>query len=138
MTGVQTCALPIFMKKYADQIGGQYTEYNESLSVVIVPLSGGRFQTVIGSVKENALYNRKLITFTSKVCAYQSNIDMKMLLEQTAYFNYCRFVIKDGYVQVEAVSPLEAVSEETIKEMLQEVANLADQYEMKLTGTDIN
>jgi len=130
--------LTSFMKKYAEEIGGQYTEYNESLSVVIVPLSGDRFQTVIGSVKQNELYNRKLITFTSKVCAYQSSLDIRMLLEQTAYFNYCRFVIKEGYVQVEAVSPLEAVSEDSIKEMLQEVANLADQYEMKLTGTDIN
>jgi hypothetical protein len=130
--------LTAFMKKYSEEIGGQYTEYNETLSVVIVPLSGGRFQTVIGAIKQNELYNRKLITFTSKVCAFQSNLDIRMLLEQTAYFNYCRFVIKDGYVQVEAVSPLEAVSEETIKEMLQEVANLADQYEMKLTGADIN
>ena len=130
--------LTAFMKKYSDEIGGQYTDYNESLSVIIMPLSGGRFQTVIGSIKKNELYNRQLITFTSKVCAYQPEIDLRMLLEQTAYFNYCRFVIKDGYIQVEAVSPLEAVSEETIKEMLQEVANLADQYEMKLTGADIN
>jgi hypothetical protein len=130
--------LTAFMKKYSDEIGGQYTDYNDTLSVVIVPLSGGRFQTVIGSIKKNELYNRQLITFTSKVCAYQSSIDLRMLLEQTSYFNYCRFVIKEGYVQVEAVSPLEAVSEDSIKEMLQEVANLADQYEMKLTGADIN
>jgi len=130
--------LTAFMKKYSEEIGGQYTEYNESLSVVIVPLSGSRFQTVIGSIKENELYNRKLISFTSKVCAYQANVDVRMLLEQTAYFNYCRFVIKDGYLQVEAVAPMEAISEGTIKEMLQEVANLADQYEMKLTGVDIN
>ena len=130
--------LTAFMKKYSDEIGGQYTEYNESLSVVIMPLSGSRFQTVIGTIKENELYNRKLITFSSKVCAYQPNLDVKMLLEQTAYFNYCRFVIKDSYVQVEAVSPLEAVSEGSVKEMLQEVANLADQYEMRLTGVDVN
>lgn len=130
--------LTAFMKKYSDEIGGQYTEYNDSLSVVIVPLSGGRFQTVIGSIKKNELYNRHLITFTSKVCAFQANIDLRMLLEQTAYFNYCRFIIKEGYVQVEAVSPVEAGSEDNIKEMLQEVANLADQYELKLTGADIN
>jgi hypothetical protein len=130
--------LTAFMKKYSEEIGGQYTEYNETMSVVIVPLSGGRFQTVIGSIKRNELYNKKLITFTSKVCAYQSNLDIKMLLEQTAYFNYCRFMLKDGYIQIEAVSPLEAISEDSIKEMLQEVANLADQYEMKLTGADIN
>ena len=127
-----------FMKKDSDEIGGQFTEYNESLSVIIVPLSGGRFQTVIGAVKENELYSRKLITFTSKVSPYHSNIDVRMLLEQTAYFNYCRFIIKDGYIQVEAVSPLEAVSEGSIKEMLQEVANLADQYELKLTGADVH
>jgi hypothetical protein len=127
-----------FMKKYSDEIGGQYTEYNDSLSVIIMPLSGGRFQTVIGTIKNNELYNRQLITFTSKVCAFQPNLDLRLLLEQTAYFNYCRFIIKEGYVQVEAVSPMEAVSEGSIKEMLQEVANLADQYEMKLTGADIN
>jgi hypothetical protein len=130
--------LTAFMKKYSEEIGGQYTEYNETLSVVIMPLSGGRFQTVIGTVKDNELYNRKLVSFTSKVCAFQSSLDLHMLLEQTAYFNYCRFVIKDGYIQVEAVTPMENASEGAIKEMLQEVANLADQYEMKLTGVDIN
>lgn len=130
--------LTAIMRKYSDEIGGQFTEYNESLSVVIMPLSGGRFQTVIGSVRENELYNRKLITFTSKVSPYQPHVDLKMLLEQTAYFNYCRFVIKEGYVQVEAVAALDSISEGSVKEMVQEVANLADQYEMRLTGVDVN
>ena len=130
--------LTAIMRKYSEEIGGQFTEYNESLSVVIMPLSGGRFQTVIGTIKENELYNRKLITFSSKVCAYQANLDVKMLLEQTAYFNYCRFVLKDSYIQIEAVATLESISESNVKEMLQEVANLADQYEMRLTGVDVN
>lgn len=130
--------LTAIMRKYSEEIGGQFTEYNESLSVVIMPLSGGRFQTVIGTIKENELYNRKLITFSSKVCAYQANLDVKMLLEQTTYFNYCRFVLKDSYIQIEAVATLESISESNVKEMLQEVANLADQYEMRLTGVDVN
>jgi hypothetical protein len=58
--------------------------------------------------------------------------------EQTAFFNYCRFVINQNYLQVEAVASLDNLTEETIKEMLQEVANLADQYEMKLTGSDVH
>ena len=66
------------------------------------------------------------------------SIDFKMLLEQTAFFNYCRFMISENYLQVEAVSSMEGVSEDDVKEMLQEVANLADQYEMKLTGADIH
>jgi len=126
-----------FMKKYADQINGQYIEYNNTLSVIIVPVSGNRFQTVMGNIKQSTLYNRKVITFTSKVCPMNDSIDYKMLLEQTAFFNYCRFVISENYLQVEAVSALEGSSEDDIKEMLSEVANLADQYEMKLTGADI-
>jgi hypothetical protein len=127
-----------FMKKYADQINGQFIEYSKTLSVVIVPVAGNRFQTVMGNIKQSTLYNRKVITFTSKVCPVSDSIDFRMLLEQTSFFNYCRFVIHENYLQVEAVSSLEGVSEDDIKEMLQEVANLADQYEMKLTGADIH
>lgn len=130
--------LTAFMKRYADQISGQYIEYNQTLSVIIIPVSGGRFQTVMGNIKQSSLYNRKVITFTSKVCPINNSIDFRMLLEQTAFFNYCRFMIAENYLQVEAVSSLEGTSEDDIKEMLQEVANLADQYEMKLTGADVH
>jgi hypothetical protein len=130
--------LTSFMKRYATEIGGQYTEYNESQSVVIVPVSGSRFQTVIGTIKKNELYNRKLIILTSKVCPIKPDLEFKMLLEQTAFFNYCRFVIRENYLQVEAVASLDHVGDEDMKEMVQEVANLADQYEMKLTGSDVH
>ncbi len=130
--------LTAFMKKYADQISGQYIEYNVTLSVIIIPVAGNRFQTVMGNIKQSSLYNRKVITFTSKVCPINDSINFKMLLEQTAFFNYCRFMISENYLQVEAVSSLDGVDEDDIKEMLQEVANLADQYEMKLTGADIH
>ncbi|MEQ1586153.1 MAG: helix-turn-helix domain-containing protein [Cyclobacteriaceae bacterium] len=126
------------MKKYADQIGGQFTEYDPSHSIIIIPVSGNRFQTVIGTIRKNDLYNRSLITLNSKVCAVKAGIDFKMLLEQSAYFNYCRFIITENHLQIEAVTALDTVSESTIQEMLQEVANLADQYELKLTDTDIH
>lgn len=130
--------LSLIMKKYADQIGGQFTQYDSVQSIIIIPVSGGRFQTVLGTIKKNDLYNRELITFNSKVCSSSLSIDFKMLLEQTAFFNYCRFVINQNYLQIEAVASVQNLSEDTIKEMLQEVANLADQYEMKLTGSDIH
>jgi hypothetical protein len=130
--------LSAIMKHYADQIGGQYTQYDSMHSILIIPVSGGRFQTVLGTVKKNELYNRELITLNSKVCSSSTAIDYKMLLEQTAFFNYCRFVINQNYLQVEAVASVDNLSETTIKEMLQEVANLADQYEMKLTGSDVH
>lgn len=127
-----------FMKSYAEEIRGQYIEYTQTLSVIIVPVAGNRFQTVMGNIKKSSLYNREVIVFTSKVCPMNNSIDFKMLLEQTAYFNYCRFMIADNYLQIEAVSSLAGVNEQDIKEMLQEVANIADQYEMKLVGSDIH
>ncbi|MBL7846087.1 MAG: hypothetical protein JNL40_01370 [Cyclobacteriaceae bacterium] len=127
-----------FMKQYADEIRGQYIEYTQNLSVIIMPVSGNRFQTVMGNIKQSSLYNRPVIIFTSKVCPMNDSIDFKMLLEQTAYFNYCRFTIAENYLQVEAVSSLAGVNEQDIKEMLQEVANIADQFEMKIAGSDIH
>jgi len=130
--------LTVFMKKYADEIGGQFTEYDQTQSIVIVPVSGNRYQTVIGNIRQNELYNRRLISFTSKVAALQATLDFKMLLEQSAYFNYCRFVIKENYLQIEATTALDAATESVIKEMVQEVANLGDQFELKLTDSDIH
>jgi hypothetical protein len=62
------------MKKYADQIGGQFTQYDQSQSIIIIPVSGGRFQTVLGTIKKNELYNRELLTLNSKVCAPTNSI----------------------------------------------------------------
>src|SRR3954462_13099966 len=98
------------MKKYADLIGGQFTEYDHSQSIIIMPVSGGRYQTVLGTIIQNDLYNRKLISLHSKICSLRPDIDYRMLLEQTAYFNYCRFVIKDNYLQVEAVTSTNGIT----------------------------
>lgn len=130
--------LTAFMKKYADQIGGQFTQYDPSHSIIIMPVSGNRFQTVIGTIRKNELYNRNLITLNSKVCTIKSSLDYKMLLEQAAYFNYCRFVVNENHLQIEAVVAIDTTNESTLTEMLQEVANLADQYELKLTDSDIH
>lgn len=130
--------LNAFTRAYADEINGQYMEYDPNHSIIIVPVSGGRAQTVLGNIRTNQLYNRKIVAFTSKVCTISSAIDFKSLLEQTAFFNYCRFIISENYLQVEAVAAFENISEGAMKEMIQEVANLADQFELKLTGVDVN
>ncbi len=127
-----------FMKKYADEIGGQFSTYDSTHSIIVVPLAGGRFQSVIGTIKENALYSRNMVTFTSKIALYNPSLPLKDLLIQSALFNYGRFIISDNYLQMEAVASMEGTPEATIKEMIQEVANLADQYEFKLTGADVH
>jgi len=130
--------LNAFTRSYAEEINGQYMEYDPNHSIIIVPVSGGRAQTVLGNVRTNQLYNRKLVTFSSKVCTFSPGIDLTTLLEQTAFFNYCRFIISENHLQVEAVAAFENISEGALKEMIQEVANLADQFELKLTGVDVN
>jgi hypothetical protein len=72
------------------------------------------------------------------VCEYQKNIDLKMLMEQNANFDYSKFVLEDGYLKVEASCLTASASEAQVKEMIQEVAQLADHYEFKLTGQDIH
>lgn len=130
--------LSAFMKAYADQIGGQYTAYDTSHSIIIVPVPGSRFQTVIGTIKTSALHNRKILGLSSRVCRYEPMVDLRGMLEQVSHLSYSRFVIADDHVQVEAVAALDGLAEETVKEMVQEVANVADQYEMKLTGADVH
>jgi len=129
--------LNAFMKKYADEIGGQFTEYDQSHSIIIVPVTGNRFQTVIGTIRETKS-KKRLISLASKVCSLKSGVDYKMLLEQSVLFNYSRFIVIDNYLQVESVTTVDSASEDTIKEILQEVANLADQFGLKLTDSDIH
>jgi hypothetical protein len=124
------------MRRYSEEIGGEFNEYSPEFIIIIIPVSGGRAQTVVAEVRNNELYNRKLITFTSKVCPAQNDIDYRSLLTQTSFLNYGRFVIAENYLQVQAVAPYDS-PEGAIKEMIQEVANVADQFEMKITGADV-
>ena len=126
------------VQQYADQIGGQYTDYDKSRSVIVIPINGSRFQTVLASTQKSAVSGRDQAVFSSKVCQYKDGIDLKTLLEQNANFDYSRFVLEDGYLKVEASCLTNSVSEGQIKEMIQEVAQLADHYEDKLTGKDIH
>ena len=125
------------MRRYADEIGGQFLEYDPHHAIIIVPVSGGRAQTVLANVVHNALYNRQLISISSKVCPVRAELDLQMLLTQTSFFNYSRFVIRENFIQVEAVGPFAQLQDDTAKEMIQEVANIADQFELKLTGADV-
>lgn len=129
--------LHTIMSQIAEQVNGQCTVYDPELVILVVPVSGGRYQTVLGSVRTNELYNRKLYNIRSKVCPVQPDTDYARLLEQAAQFYYSRFVISEGHLQIEAVAEAASVSVDAVREMLMEVANLADQFEMKLTGADI-
>lgn len=126
------------LKQYADQIGGQFTDYDDIKSVVVVPIDKSRFQTVLATRQKSQVSGRDQAVFTSKVCEYKDGLDLKQLMEQNANFDYSKFVLEDGYLKVEASCLTSSTSEAQVREMVQEVAQLADHYELKLTGEDIH
>ena len=127
-----------YVQQFADQIGGQFTDYDHTKSVLVVPINGSRFQTVIALTQKSPVSGREQAMFTSKVCEFNSDLDLKALLEQNANFDFSKFVLEDGFLKVEASCLTDTASEDQLKEMIQEVAQLADHYELKLTGQDIH
>lgn len=127
-----------FMERHAEEIGGQFSEYDQSKSVIIVPLEENRFQAVLGVIKYNEKYNKTGIEFSSKVCPYSDDIDCKQLVIENAKTCYAKFVIIDDFVKVEGSTFLETIMEDGLKEIIREVAQLADEWELKLTGLDVN
>jgi hypothetical protein len=117
-----------YVQQYAEQIGGQYTDYDHSKSVVVIPITGSRFQTVLAITQTSAVSGRNQALFSSKVCEYTNSLDLKNLLEQNANFDYSKFVLEEGFLKVEASCLANSVSQDQIKEMIQEVAQLADHY----------
>jgi hypothetical protein len=126
------------VKQYADQIGWQFTDYDHTKTVIVVSIDSHRFQTVLALTQKSRVSGREQAIFSSKVCEFTSAIDLKALLEQSANFDFSKFVLEDNFLKIEASCLVDSSTQEQLKEMIQEVAQLADHYELKLTGQDIH
>lgn len=126
------------IKKYADQIGGTFTEYDELKCIIVVPLKESRFQTVLAYTEKSKVSGKTRAVLISKVSDTVNGVDTHELLKVHANFDFSKFIIEDGQLKVVATCLADSASEEEIKFMVQEVAQLADQYEYKLTGKDIH
>jgi len=127
-----------FIESYAEQIGGQYTRYDHTRSVIVVPLNEGRFQTVLVATEPSNLSGKTRAVFSSKIANFDPSMNLKGLLEAASEFDYSRFILRDDQLKLEASCLADAATEEEVKFMIQEVASAADQYELKLTGKDIH
>lgn len=127
-----------YVQQYAEQIGGQFTDYDHSKSVLVVPVNGTRYQTVLATKQKSLVSGKDQAVFSSKVCEMKVDVNLEDLLRQNGKFDYSRFVLEDGFIKVEASCLTASASEAQLKDMLQEVAQLADQFEFKLTGKDIH
>ncbi|GAA5028497.1 hypothetical protein GCM10011506_14530 [Marivirga lumbricoides] len=127
-----------FMENYANEIGGQYQEYDTNKSVVIFPLGSNRYQAVLGTKKNSEITNMPSIEFTSKVCPYTPSINLESLVRANATFTATRFVLLDDFIRVEAATYLANATENGLKSIIEEVAIVADAWEHKLTGQDVH
>lgn len=127
-----------FSESYAQEIGGEFREYDENQSVIIVPIKGGRFQTVTGHIIMHPGYEREVVHLKSKVCQLNSNVPFDECLEASKDYPYTKFIVEDGFLKVEAINFLVNLTEEMVKEMITEIANHADDWELKITGKDIH
>jgi len=126
-----------FFEKYAGEINGQFSEYDDQRFVLVVPLKDERFQSVKGEVKEIGEGKHQRIEFSSTVCPYRDGLDLKELLVENSRFTFGKLAIDNDIIQVEASTWADGVNEDILKDIVREVANRADEWEFKLTGEDV-
>jgi len=124
-------------KEFAEEIDGRFQEYDDNNVIVIVPLKDNRFQAVIGQHTIHKKTQRHVINIKSNICACTENIPYYEVLQTNSEYPYARFIIEDDILKVEATEFEDHIDESQVKEMIIEVANLADEWEFKITGQDI-
>lgn len=129
-----------FMEGFANEIGGQFSEYDKTKSIIVFPLGENRFQTVLGIIKPIGKNAKPGIIFSSKVCALSDagNFNPMDLLKEQSDFLHAKFIEANDFIQVAACTVLENVTDRLLKDIITEVAHVADEWEYKLTGLDVH
>jgi hypothetical protein len=126
------------LEKYSNEVGGKVIPYTDNQSIIIMPTKHGRFQRVLGWSRISKSRHIKFLEFDSKVCEYNGSIDMKKYLEEAASFTFSRLIIKEGFLQVASSVIVEHATEDLIRDMVKEVAEVADDLEFQITGQDVH
>ena len=126
-----------FSTDFAKEVDGTYDEYDDMKSVFIIPLANGRNQTVIAEIKEHT-DGREMVRVDSRICKLFSPIKYSEILAASVNFIHARFIAEDDYLKAEASFYLDNLNEGIIKEMIMEVAQVADDWELEITGEDIH
>jgi hypothetical protein len=127
-----------FCQDYAEEIQGEFREYDDTRSIIIIRLGDDRFQAVQGHVFTHEKYKQEVLQLKSKVCTEKDPILFRKILEASTEFVHAKFIMEDGFLKVEASGFTKNLNDGQIKEMIQEVGQLADEWELKITGKDIH
>lgn len=128
--------LSVTMEKLADEIDGKFLEYSTENTIITVPVSRHRYQNVTGYLLNRN--NSKVLEFMSRVCELNDGIDHKAMLELNQELFYSKVVIHEGYLKVAAAALLDHCTEDLVRDMVLEVARVADDLEHHLVGADVN
>ena len=90
-----------YLEQYAEQIGGQFTDYDHNKSVVVVLSMEVVFKLYWLLHKpvrpQDGIRRSLLLKFVNL-----PRLDLKALLEKNAEFDYSKFVLEEGYIKIEA------------------------------------
>lgn len=126
-----------FMERFAAEIKGHFSAYDRNKSVIFVPLAEGRFQTVLGISKQHEGNARIEIEFSSEIGCFNNRVDTEALLRANSTFCHARFAVTGNIVKVEASAFFDTITEALLKEVIIEVAVIADRWKMKLADHNL-
>jgi hypothetical protein len=120
------------MQTASEIIEGTYSEYDEQTTVIIVPVDDHRFQTIFAHDEGD-----DGIKFNTKSCDGIAEFPYRELLLENSKMKYGRIEIEGDtlYVTGRALKGSDAGG---ISRLLLEVGKVADNWEFKLTGQDVN
>ena len=119
------------IEAYADKVDGKHSSYDDTKSVVIVPVTAHRFQSVIASLcKADDL---EYIEVSSKICA-AADIPPKLWHLQ-AELVFGKLIVRDDYLQAAAYID-DAMGADLVAGIINEVASFSDKQEQIISGKD--
>jgi hypothetical protein len=124
------------MQKLAHDVDGRFVDYSNENTIITIPVKRKRFQNITGYLTDRE--GKKVAEFMSKVCDLRPDIDYKSMLELNQDLFFSKVIIYEGMLRVAAAGLYDHLTEDILRDMILEVAQVADDLEYKLTGLDVH
>lgn len=118
------------IEAYANNVDGKYSSYDETKSVVIVPVTAHRFQSVIAALCKTDV---EYIEVTSKICT--ADKIPKKLWHLQAELVFGKLIVRDDYLLAAAYLD-DSMGADLVKAIINEVAQFSDKHEKIISGKD--
>jgi hypothetical protein len=126
-----------YLKKLAEEMNGNYTEYSDDTVIITLALEDSRFQSVRGVIQEKG--NALFLILSSTICRLHEypDVDFRKMLERNYDLGYSKITITDeDYLELAVYTKYDLVNPEELRYMLNEIAVTADKLEHEITGQD--